>query len=114
MRVAPAIVLTDEQQCELTRLAQRVKVEMARLVELTTQTTPAAATHWSTGTMGAALGVGGSTVMRHWQAHGLGPHVVRGFKVSRDPKCVEKLADIVGLYLSPPEHALVLCCNEKS
>ena len=52
--------------------------------------------------------------MRHWQANGLKPHLVRGFKVSRDPKFVEKLEDIVGLYMSPPEHALVLCCDEKS
>ena len=52
--------------------------------------------------------------MRHWQAHGLKPHRVRGFKLSRDPKFVEKLEDIVGLYMSPPEHALVLCCDEKS
>ena len=61
-----------------------------------------------------ALGVSASTVMRHWQAHGLKPHIVRGFKVSRDPHFVEKLEDIVGLYMSPPEHALVLCCDEKS
>ncbi len=64
--------------------------------------------------MGEVLGVSASTVMRHWQAHGLKPHIVRGFKVSRDPKFVEKLEDIVGLYMSPPEHALVLCCDEKS
>ena len=51
---------------------------------------------------------------QHWQANGLKPHIVRGFKVSRDPKFVEKLEDIVGLYMSPPEHALVLCCDEKS
>ena len=55
-----------------------------------------------------------SPVMRHWQANGLKPHLVRGFKVSRDPKFVQKLEDIVGLYMSPPEHALVLCCDEKS
>ncbi len=64
--------------------------------------------------MGAALGVSPSTVMRHWQAHGLKPHIGRGFKVSRDPQFIEKLEDIVGLYMSPPEHALVLCCDEKS
>jgi hypothetical protein len=64
--------------------------------------------------MAAVLGVSASTVMRHWQANGLKPHIVRGFKVSRDPQFVEKLEDIVGLYMSPPEHALVLCCDEKS
>src|SRR5207249_9513775 len=80
----------------------------------TTQAKPVAATHWSTRTMAAELGVSASTVMRHWHAHCLKPHIVRGFKVSRDPKFIEKLDDIVGLYMSPPEHALVLCCDEKS
>jgi len=99
---------------DLPRGAPPVKVDVSRLVELTTQTKPVAATHWSTRKMAAALGVSASTVMRHWQANGLKPHIVRRFKVSRDPKFVEKLEDIVGLYMSPPEHALVLCCDEKS
>jgi len=99
---------------DLPRGAPPVKVDAARLVELTTQTTPEAATHWSTRKMAAVLGVAPSTVMRHWQAHGLKPHLVRGFKISRDPQFVEKLEDIVGLYMSPPEHAIVLCCDEKS
>ena len=64
--------------------------------------------------MAAKLGVSAASVSRHWRANGLKPHLVRGFKVSRDPKFVEKLEDIVGLYMSPPEHALVLCCDEKS
>ncbi|MCY0854179.1 IS630 family transposase [Cupriavidus sp. D39] len=99
---------------DLPRGAPPLKVDTARLVELTTQAKPVAATHWSTRKMAAELGVSASTVMRHWHAHGLKPHIVRGFKVSRDPKFVEKLEDIVGLYMSPPEHALVLCCDEKS
>ena len=99
---------------DLPRGAPPVKVDVDQLVALTTQTTPEAATHWSTRKMAAVLKVSPSTVMRHWQAHGLKPHIVRGFKVSRDPKFVEKLEDIVGLYMSPPEHALVLCCDEKS
>jgi transposase len=99
---------------DLPRGAPPSKVDVTRLVELTTQTKPKAATHWSTRKMAAELGVSASTVMRHWQANGLKPHIVRGFKVSRDPKFVEKLEDIVGLYMSPPEHALVLCCDEKS
>jgi len=98
---------------DLPRGAPPAKVDAARLVELTTQARPAAATHWSTRKMAAELGVSASTVMRHWHAHGLKPHLVRGFKVSRDPRFVEKLEDIVGLYMSPPEHALVLCCDEK-
>jgi len=84
------------------------------LVQLTTQSKPAAATHWSTRKLAAELGVAASTVWRHWQSHGLKPHIVRGFKISRDPQFVDKLEDIVGLYMSPPEHALVLCCDEKS
>jgi transposase len=99
---------------DLPRGAPPVKVDAARLVELTTQTQPVAATHWSTRTMAVEMGVSASTVMRYWHAHGLKPHIVRGFKVSRDPQFVQKLEDIVGLYMSPPEHALVLCCDEKS
>lgn len=99
---------------DLPRGAPPVKVDVAKLVKLTTQTKPEAATHWSTRTMAAELGVSASTVMRHWQAHGLKPHIVRGFKVSRDPKFAQKLEDIVGLYMETPEHALVLCCDEKS
>jgi transposase len=99
---------------DMPRGAPPVKVDVQRLVELTTQSKPAAATHWSTRKMAAELGVAASTVWRHWQDHGLKPHVVRGFKISRDPKFVEKLEDIVGLYMAPPEHALVLCCDEKS
>jgi transposase len=99
---------------DLPRGAPPAKVDVARLVELTTQTKPKAATHWSTRTMGAELGVSAASVSRHWRANGLKPHVVRGFKVSRDPQFVEKLEDIVGLYMSPPEHTLVFCCDEKS
>ncbi len=99
---------------DLPRGAPPVKVDVAKLVELTTQSKPEAATHWSTRKMAAVLEVSPSTVMRHWQANGLKPHLVRGFKVSRDPKFFEKLEDIMGLYMSPPEHALVLCCDEKS
>jgi transposase len=99
---------------DLPRGAPPLKVDVARLVELTTQSTPKAATHWSTRKMAAQLGVSAASVSRHWRAKGLKPHIVRGFKVSRDPKFVEKLEDIVGLYMSPPEHAMVLCCDEKS
>ncbi len=99
---------------DLPRGAPPVKVDVARLVALTTEGKPKAATHWSTRTMAAELDVSAASVSRHWRAKGLKPHLVRGFKVSRDPKFVEKLEDVVGLYLSPPEHAIVLCCDEKS
>jgi transposase len=99
---------------DLPRGAPPATVDVARLVELTTQSKPEAATHWSTRTMAAEMGISAASVSRHWRANGLKPHLVRGFKVSRDPQFVEKLEDIVGLYMSPPEHALVLCCDEKS
>lgn len=101
-------------ESDLPRGAPPVKVDVARLVALTTESKPKAATHWSTRTMAAELGISPASVSRHWRAKGLKPHLVRSFKISRDPKFVEKLEDIVGLYLSPPEHAIVLCCDEKS
>jgi len=99
---------------DLPRGAPPAKMDVVRLVELTTQSKPEAATHWSTRKMAAELGVSAATVSRHWRANGLKPHLVQGFKVSRDPNFVAKLEDIVGLYMAPPEHALVLCCDEKS
>ena len=89
--------------------------EVARLIiERTTQTLPTNATHWSVRTLARELGVSSSMVHRVWKANGLKPHLVRTFKVSNDPCFVEKLLDVVGLYLNPPEHALVLCADEKS
>ena len=99
---------------DLPRSGRKPIVDAAEIVRLTTQTTPKAATHWSTRTLAKEVGVSDTSVLRVWQSHGLKPHRVDAFKVSRDPKFVEKLEDIVGLYLSPPEHALVLCCDEKS
>lgn len=84
------------------------------IVKMTTQQTPANATHWSTRTMAAAAGVSEASVRRIWHAHGLKPHRVSTFKVSNDTHFTEKLEDIVGLYLNPPESALVFCCDEKS
>ncbi len=101
-------------ESDLPRGAPPVKVNVVRLVELTTESKPKAATHWSTRTMATELGVSAASVSRHWRAKGLKPHLMHSFKVSRDPKFVEKLEDVVGLYLSPPEHAIVLCCDEKS
>jgi transposase len=85
-----------------------------KIVEWTTQKKPAHATHWSTRTLAKELGTSHAMVNRVWQANGLKPHLVETFKVSNDPLFVEKLLDVVGLYLSPPEHALVLCADEKS
>jgi transposase len=99
---------------DLPRGGRPPKVDAAEVVRLTTQTLPEAATHWSTRTLAAKVGVSDTTVLRVWHRHGLKPHLVETFKVSRDPRFAEKLEDIVGLYLNPPEHALVLCCDEKS
>src|SRR5580704_4121539 len=79
--------------------------QVARVVHLTTQSTPENATHWSTRTMAEAAGISEASVRRIWHAHGLKPHLSRGFKVSKDPAFAEKLDAIVGLYLNPPEHA---------
>jgi transposase len=85
-----------------------------RVIEKTTRETPDNATQWSTRTMAVAVGLSEASVRRIWHAHGLKPHLVRTFKVSNDPQFAEKLEAIVGLYLSPPEHAIVLCVDEKS
>ena len=92
-------------------IATAVKLE---LIQKTTQASPANATHWSTRTMAAEMGISEATVRRIWHANGLKPHLVETFKVSKDKKFAEKLEVIVGLYLNPPEHAIVLCVDEKS
>ena len=84
------------------------------IVERTTQTLPANATQWSVRTLAQEVGASPSMVHRVWTANGLKPHLTHTFKLSNDPHFVEKLLDIVGLYLNPPEHALVLCTDEKS
>lgn len=84
------------------------------VVRKTTQEKPANATHWSTRTMAKATGLSEKSVRRIWHQHGLKPHLSRTFKVSNDPQFAEKLEAIVGLYSNPPEHAIVLCADEKS
>src|SRR5213594_3222712 len=84
------------------------------VVQATLHSKPEAATHWSVRTMAAAQDISPATVQRIWSAHGLQPHRVETFKLSRDPRFVEKVRDVVGLYLDPPEHALVLSVDEKS
>jgi transposase len=90
--------------------ADRVKA----LVEATTQSKPCGMTHWSTRTMAKAQGMSKATVQRIWFAHGLQPHRTKGFKLSKDRRFTEKLTDVVGLYLNPPDKAVVLCVDEKS
>ncbi len=84
------------------------------IVRKTTQEKPPQATQWSTRTMAKASGVSEKTVRRIWRKHGLKPHLVKTFKLSNDPRFAEKLKDVVGLYLDPPEHALVLSLDEKT
>jgi transposase len=84
------------------------------IIDATLQTKPVAATHWSVRTMAHAQGVSPATVQRIWDANGLKPHRVKTFKLSRDKQFVEKLTDVVGLYINPPDKALVLCMDEKS
>jgi transposase len=88
--------------------------KVQEVVRKTTQEKPANATHWSTRTMAEAAGLSEKSVRRIWHKHGLKPHLSRTFKVSNDPEFAEKLEAIVGLYLNPPEHAVVLCADEKS
>jgi len=84
------------------------------LIAATLQTKPKGMTHWSCRLMAKAQSVSKNTVNRVWQLHNLKPHLNRSFKLSRDPKFVEKLTDVVGLYLNPPQKAIVLCVDEKS
>jgi len=86
----------------------------AAIVEATLQSKPPGMSHWSCRLMAEAQGVSKSTVNRLWQLHNLKPHLHRTFKLSRDAKFLEKLTDVVGLYLNPPDQALVLCLDEKS
>ena len=99
---------------DLPRGGRPCKVDAAEVIRLTTQEKPEAATQWSTRSMSRATGASYSTISRLWRKHGLMPHRIKKFKVSRDPRFVEKLEAIVGLYMNPPEHALVLCLDEKS
>ena len=84
------------------------------VLTITRMATPEDATHWSVRTMSEVAGVSPASVQRIWASNGMKPHLIRTFKLSKDPKFEEKLVDVVGLYLDPPERALVLCVDEKS
>jgi len=85
--------------------------KIAAVVDATLQTRPAGMTHWSCRTMAQSQGIGKSTVSNIWRAHKLQPHRTKTFKLSRDPKFLEKMTDVVGLYLNPPQEAVVLCVD---
>jgi len=84
------------------------------VIEATLHSKPSDATHWSTRSMASAQGISEATVRRIWHQHNLKPHLIKTFKLSRDKRFVEKLVDVVGLYLNPPDKSLVLCVDEKS
>ena len=90
------------------------QAKLDAIINATLQTKPAGMTHWSSRLMAEAQKVGKDTVSRLWQLHNIKPHLHRTFKLSRDAKFVEKLTDVVGLYLNPPQKAAVLCLDEKS
>src|SRR5271169_303267 len=90
-----------------------VRAKEAEVVAMT-QTAPTQATHWSCRRMAKICGISKASVQRIWRANGLKPHLVRTFKLSNDPDFIEKLKDVVGLYMNPPDHALVFCIDEKS
>jgi transposase len=90
------------------------QAKIDEIVALTQHSKPAGHTHWSCRTMARQVGVSPATVQRVWAARGLKPHLVNTFKLSNDPRFEEKLIDVVGLYLNPPDKAIVLCCDEKS
>jgi transposase len=104
--------LDDEPRCGAPRKIGDDRIE--EIVTRTLETKPEDATHWSTRGMARASGVSVSTVHRIWRAFSLQPHRTEAFKLSTDPQFVEKVRDIVGLYLDPPENALVICVDEKS
>ena len=104
--------LLDQPRSGRPRMIDDADVE--RVIALTLETTPKDATHWSTRAMARRSGLSHNTVSRIWRAFALQPHRTEAFKLSADPLFIEKVRDIVGLYLNPPDRALVLCVDEKS
>src|SRR3989338_4781001 len=96
------------------RLPSIPERKVRAVIEATLRTKPPAATHWSVRTMAEAQGISPASVQRIWRQHNLKPHLIKTFKISRDKHFVEKLYDVVGLYLNPPDKSIVLCVDEKS
>ena len=104
--------LLDEPRPGAPRSITDAKVE--EVVTQTLETMPANSTHWSTRLMADQVGLSQTAIARIWRAFGLQPHRAENFKLSKDPQFIEKVRDIVGLYMNPPHHAIVLCVDEKS
>ena len=96
------------------RKATYDSLRIKTVIDATLQSKPRGSTHWSCRTMAVAQGIGKSTVSNIWRSHNIKPHRTETFKLSRDPRFLEKLTDVVGLYLNPPDKAIVLCIDEKS
>jgi len=96
------------------RLPMISQKKVTTVVNATLQTTPSDATHWSTRSMAKSQGISQSSVIRIWKQYNLKPHLIKTFKLSRDKHFIEKLYDVVGLYLNPPDKSIVLCVDEKS
>ena len=111
---AQGIVGIEKDASRPGRKPKLSAAKVRRVIKATLETTPPDATHWSVRSMAEAQGISRMAVQRIWAAHDLKPHLVRTFKLSNDPKFVEKLIDVVGLYMDPPDRALVLCVDEKS
>ncbi|MGQ0642211.1 MAG: IS630 family transposase, partial [Gemmatimonadaceae bacterium] len=103
--------LLDEPRVGAPRRITDAQIE--DVIVRTLETTPRGATHWSTRDLAKATGLSAMTISRVWRAFGLPPHRTETFKLSPDPQLIEKVRDIVGLYLNPPEHAVVFCVDEK-
>ena len=104
--------LVDAPRSGAPRTISDARVEA--VITRTLETKPVAATHWSSRKMAKEMGLSDHTVRRIWRCFGLKPHLVKSFKLSKDPMFIEKVRDIVGLYLAPPAQAIVLCVDEKS
>src|SRR6266700_440250 len=113
------LMLSEDERNRLQSLAHRARSQSllarrARVVIQTLESTPRGETHWSTRGLAKATGLSRMTVSPIWHAFGLQPHRSETFKLSPDPQLIEKVRDIVGLYMNPPDHAMVLCIDEKS
>ena len=104
--------LADEPRPGAVRKLTDEHIE--QVIVTTLETTPKDATHWSTRSLARTLGMNQTAVSRIWRAFGLKPHLTEAFKLSTDPQFIDKVRDVVGLYLNPPEAALVLCVDEKT
>ena len=111
-RVSRLEGLLDEPRLGAPRSITDAQVE--EVVTTTLESMPVNSTHWSTRLMARKTGLSQTAIVRIWRAFGLQPHRVESFKFSKDPQFVEKVRDIVGLYMNPPDHAIVLCVDEKS